>query len=119
MGYHSSSIKIKPDGLYTATITYKGWFYNWDECETFKTISECEDWLLTKRCYRHTRDLALDQKKAEKKKMAEEVSDDSEDDNNTEVAVVKSGIIKSVKTNRRKHNKKFENPWNEVVAKKN
>ena len=49
--YLSSSIKQQPSGLYKAAII-TSWFYFGQqvEHETFKTIGECRDWLITKRC---------------------------------------------------------------------
>ena len=55
MGYYNSTIKLRKDGLYTATIRYSYlYFFTSEESETFKTLSEANEWILEKRCPNHT-----------------------------------------------------------------
>ena len=52
MTYIRSTIIKQPSGLWKATITTT-WFYfgQQDIHETFQTLSEARDWLLSQRCY--------------------------------------------------------------------
>jgi hypothetical protein len=51
MGYESSTIEELKNGLFKASIVYTGIIYGtWCEHESFKTINECKEYLLEKRC---------------------------------------------------------------------
>lgn len=76
MGYHSSSIVLQKDGLFKTTITYKGWIWNWSETETFKTLNEANEWLLSKRCFNHRVETLMEEKKLEKKKTTDAIADE-------------------------------------------
>ena len=51
MGFYNSTVKLRPDGLYRATIRYAYfYFYTSEVSESFKTLGEARDWILNQRC---------------------------------------------------------------------
>ena len=54
MGFSSSVIKLRKDGLYRVTIRYSSfYFYTSEVSDSFKTLGEARDWLLKERCNGH------------------------------------------------------------------
>ena len=54
MGYFNSTIKLRPDGLYKATIRYNYlYFFLSEKYESFKTLGEAKEWILKERCPEH------------------------------------------------------------------
>lgn len=59
MGYFNSLIKLRQDGLYQATIRYSYFYiFTSEEHQTFKTLGEAKDWVLSKRCPEHTEEIS-------------------------------------------------------------
>lgn len=51
MGYINSVIELEKDGLYKVTVRYSWMYMFTEEVHTkFRTIAECQEWLLEQRC---------------------------------------------------------------------
>jgi len=94
MGYYNSTVVLQKDGLHRATIRYQYlYFFVTEIHESFKTLSEARDWILSKRCPDHKeitteeQDVVEDEKSEEIKENVFEKdsdSDSSESEEDTE-----------------------------------
>ena len=86
MPYFNSVIKLRKDSLYQATIRYSYmYFFSSEEHETFKTLGEAKDWVLSRRCPQHSEEVSEESIEVEEEETAQIEGNAFEEDSDDEL----------------------------------